>query len=299
MENSALLAKFIDEDFGFRITGSGRWGKAVTHDSLVVDMQKGLFFWNSTEIVGGPLEYLTRVRKQGYNDALNTIKHLSKLPITLYTVRKEDNEEVVVNPDLVDIFWANGKNNREYWYNRLLTNDTIDRFKLGYYEGWYTVPIFDGGQFINFQMRREEPEKLIRAWYHGVGHRLFNSSILNVVKTVVITEGLIDSILLSQYGFPAMSTTGGSVWHKEWFYAFINQKTIYYVEDNDDAGRIASKKVACNLGQDRVRIVRFNDFPDKYDTVQFFRDGNDIDKFKDLMYNKYKYTFELERSNLK
>jgi len=296
MDKSLLLAKLIEEDFGFKISGSGRWGKAVDHDSLVVDMKTGTFFWNSTEIIGGPYEYLTKVRKIGSQEANKLVRNFSSLPFNLYTVRKEDNEEIVVNPDLVDIFWKNGKDNREYWYKRLLNDNTIDRFKLGFYNDWFLIPIFDNGKFINFQMRRDEPEKRIKAWYKGIGHRLFNSSLLEIVNTVVITEGLVDSILLNQYGIPSISTTGGSVWHRAWFYAFINQKRIYYVEDNDDAGRIASRRVANNLGQYRVKILRFDGYKDKYDTVDFFRDGNTLDKFKDLLYNQSRYTFELERS---
>ena len=51
--------------------------------------------------------------------------------------------------------WMNGKHHRTYWYNRLLTDDTIDRFQLGYFNGWNTIPVFESGQLVQIQKRKE------------------------------------------------------------------------------------------------------------------------------------------------
>src|SRR5690606_9422114 len=117
-----------------------------------------------------------------------------------------------VLPKLVEVFWHNGKleGNRDYWYHRGFTDQTIDRFQLGWYDGWSTLPIFMDGAFRNFQIRRDIPEKRIKNWYSGVGPLLFNSDILKVSSEVVITEGPTSAIRLVQEGIPCLSHTGGA-----------------------------------------------------------------------------------------
>ena len=54
------LEDVISEDYTLR--GRGRYLKSVEHDSLVIDVRKQIFYWNSKEIVGDVYAYLTRVR---------------------------------------------------------------------------------------------------------------------------------------------------------------------------------------------------------------------------------------------
>ena len=57
-----------------------------------------------------------------------------------------------------------------------------------------------------------------------------------------MTEGLIDAIILMQNGIPAISkSSGATYWDNDWLPLFKNIKRIYYIEDNDSAGRIASR----------------------------------------------------------
>lgn len=98
---------------------------------------------------------------------------------------------------LVDFLWLNGKSDRTYWYHRCLEDSTIDRFRLGYFEGWYTLPIYYSGSLYNIQCRRDLPERKMKAWYGGKRPSLINSDILKIVRKVYITEGPVDAILLS------------------------------------------------------------------------------------------------------
>ena len=289
MSNS-LLERLISRDF--HITGEGRWGSTEEHDSLVIDREKDIFFWNSREVFGNALDWLTKVKGYSYADAIKSLGNEDKRCILIAQQRAK--EEVPVIPELVNIFWEYGKNNRNYWYERKLTDRTIDRFKLGYVNDWYTLPIFMDGIFRNFQMRRDKPHKRIKSYYRGVGALLVNSEILTYVNQVVITEGPVDALLLTQEGVPAVSHNGGSHgWKDGWFKYFINQDKIFCVADNDQAGYAGARKLAKHLGEHRVRIVTFDDKPKGYDTVDFFREGFTIDKFKEIMYNRSKYAFEL------
>ena len=284
-----MLEKLISHDF--HITGEGRWGSTEEHDSLVIDREKGLFFWNSKEVFGNAIDWLIKVKGKSYPDAIKTIGN-EGMRTTIPNMSKTEDEPVV--PELVDMFWEDGKENREYWYERRLTNETIDRFRLGYHNGWYTLPIFVDYIFRNFQMRRDEPVKKILPYYRKKGAFLVNTNILNYVDEVAITEGPVDALLLTQEGFPAVGHTAGSHgWRKEWFKYFINQKKIFVIADNDKTGVSGAKKIAKALGQHRAKIVMFEDKPERYDTVDFFKEGLSLDKFKEMMYNKSKYVFEL------
>ena len=98
--------------------------------------------------------------------------------------------------------------------------------------------------------------------------------------------------MLNQYGYPAISHTGGATgWNQEWSKYFTNQDEIIYVADNDLPGIAGAKKVAQSLGEFRVKILRFFDKPEKYDTVDFFRDGGTKQELDERLLN-VKYFFE-------
>lgn len=287
-----VLENLVSQDQG--IEGRGKWLRGGENDSLVIDSERQLFFWNSKGIWGDTLTYLIKVRNMSLADAKT---YLSKLAIfgKDYVSNTKVYEGVVPYPELVNVFFKRGLDNRDYWYRRCLTDHTIDRFLLGFNDEWYLIPFFMDGTFENFQCRRDEPEKRIKHWYRGVGPLLFNSGLLKVTNKVVITEGPVDAILLNQYGLPAVShNSGAEGWRDSWFKYFINQEEIFYVGDNDKAGIAGAIRVAKNLGVYRTKIYTFEGFECKYDTVDFFRDGGTLDEFKNLIYNESKFCWEME-----
>jgi len=286
--SQSKVAKLVEEDFG--IQGSGEWQKSVEHDSLIVNTERDLFYWNKKEIYGDALAYLLYVRKIPLVEAKLVLNKLDKkyTPSVKYS---EDNS--VVYEGLVEPLWINGKTKREYWYKRLLTDSTIDRFKLGYYDGWYTIPIFEDNRLTNIQKRRDEPEKLIRPWYRKPPV-LFNSSLLSIVDTIYLTEGIVDSILLNQFGIPAMSkVTGAGGWLDSWSKYFMKVNAIYLIFDNDNAGRVGSKRIAKFLGEYKCKIYTFDGFKERYDVIDYFRDGYSKDDFIRLIEEESKYVFEI------
>jgi hypothetical protein len=281
-----VLESLINQDFGY--SHSGRWGKSDRHSSFVVDRDSETWFWNSKGLRGKLVDYLRLIRnysEEQIKDFLNN----------LYSVPSETADNFTSKPyeKLVEYLWLNGRSNRDYWYSRGLNDEVIDRFKLGFSDEWYTIPFYESGEFKNFQCRKDLPEKKIRPWYRGIGPLLFNGDILRFVSTVYITEGPVDAILLNQYGFPAISHSGGAQgWNQIWFKHFIQVKDIIYIADNDLAGIQGSKKVAKSLGETRTRIYRFSDRAEKYDTVDFFRDGGSKEEFIERISTGSKYLYE-------
>lgn len=285
-----LLQELVEQDFG--IEGRGKWYHSSDHDSLVVNAEEQTWFWNSKGIRGNIFDYLVQVRGMTKEQAKDFLKNS-------FGDLSNSTENKPYQPPyekLIELMWSNGIKNRNYWYKRCLNDSTIDRYKLGYYDGWSLIPLYEDGEFVNFQCRREEPEKRIVQWYRHGKTILFNDAILPFTKTIFITEGTVDAILLNQEGFPAVSPNGTNTWQQLWANKFMHIDKIYYVEDNDSAGRIGARLVANSLGLYRVKIISYLEKREKYDTVNLYqdiRDGITNETFRDYIQSS-KYLFELE-----
>ena len=183
---------------------------------------------------------------------------------------------------------------RWYWQQRGFTDDTIDRFTLGW-DGdrqAYTIPALYRN--VPFAVKyRNTPERLSKArdafnaefarlkaehpdWdkstiiahcppippkYYGIsGSRvgIFNAECLWTAQDVVICEGEIDAMLLVQAGYNAVTSTGGAgSWKAEWARFFAGVQRIYVLFDNDAAGSDGAMKVRASLT--RARIVQYPD----------------------------------------
>lgn len=297
--NTELLQSLVEEDFGYEKSGKD-WGRSEEHSSLVVDERNQRWYWNSKDMGGDVEHYLILVRGLSKKAAEEILR--AKGQIVGNSVL-EDEDGIAVNPmeKLVDCLWELGKRNREYWYSRKLKDSTIDRYRLGFYNGWSLLPLYVNNKFVNFQCRRDFPKKLIRYWYKIPNFKpiIINSDILNLVDSIFITEGPVDSILLNQEGIPSISHTGGSgYWSDDWYPLFNRVKKIYYVADNDAPGRHAAVRVANSLGLYRTHIYLFGDEkPDKYDTGDYFKEGGNSKDFREMVIAGSRNLFELEELN--
>jgi twinkle protein len=287
------LEDLISKDF--TIVGRGRWLRTQEHDSLVIDSENQFWHWNGKHLCGNIFTWLTKIKGYTYKQAKEYLKNIENYQDTFVHVLNGNHDEVLVYPKLIDVFYENGKlNPRDYWYKRAIHDTTIDMFKLGFYDGWYTIPIFMDGAFRNFQIRREEPEKKIESWYKGVGPLLFNSDILKLVDYVYLTEGPTDALVLLEQGLPAVSHNAGSECFLDyWFKYFIRQKLIYILYDNDEAGEKGARTVAKVLGENRCKIYTFGGYSDKYDVGDFFSNGGVKEDFKNLVETKSKFLYEI------
>jgi DNA primase len=291
--NLTILEKLIESDYGI-VVQSDDWAKSKEHDSLVIDRRKQLFFWNSNDIVGDAFVYLTKIRGYSSQDAKEYLKHSNYT--STYISNVKDQEETIVYPKLVDIFHQDLlTRDREYFYRRTITDETISRFKLGHYNGFYTIPIYQDGLLKQIQLRRDNP-KTIRGYYKKVGAFLFNSDILKLTNKIFLVEAPTSCLVLNQNGIPCVSyTSGAEGFQKEWFHYFLYQREIFICFDNDPAGMNGSLKVAKLLGENRCKIYNFWDYEEKgYDANDFFIDGGTKDELMKLIEDKSKYSFELK-----
>lgn len=283
----ARLEDIISKDYTLR--GSGNYLRALEHDSLVIDVNKQIWYWNSKGIAGDMFDWLIKVK--GYSKARARDVVGKHDPLLVLTRGMEKKEAVSVNENLVDAFFNLGKYYREFWYSRGYLDSTIDLFKLGYSGDWYTIPIFVDGKFRNFQCRT--PDKKMKHWYRGVGPLPFNIDYVAGKEFFVLTEGPVDAIMLMQYGIPAMSTnTGAGYFERGWMGKFRNLKEVWIVHDNDDAGRKGAKRIGKIFGT-IARCYCFDGFIEGYDVSDYLLDGATADDFSRLVGDSGKYWFEI------
>lgn len=294
-----ILKQLIAEDFG--IAGNGRWFRSDVHSSLVLDYERGIFYLNSRGIAGGPVDYLTKVRQLEFTAAKDFLRQRGYSDTIVYTIGKGETEDVIVYPKLVDAFIENSREHpkgREYWYTRKLTDTTIDRFQLGFYDSWYTIPIIYNGSLRQIQMRRDLPKKEVMRWYKHVPPLLFNDSILKFTDIVYVTEGPNDLFANEQNSLPTVCCdTGAETWLDEWYFYFIRCKQIYLLFDNDKAGDMGSINIARKLGEFRTKIYNFWEFDKGFSPAYFFREGGTREELLQLIETKSKFVFELEKKS--
>lgn len=187
---------------------------------------------------------------------------------------------------------------------RGFTDETLVRFQLGWDGERVTIPIYDEfNTLVNFRRYKwnspEDQWKLLNfVDEHGNTYgevRIFGiENLVNEdIEDIVWSEGETDRIIAEQYGFPtACPTSGAGSWKPEWIRYFRNKKRVYLAQDNDDAGRNATKKLAerlCRVVE--VYIINWPEgFPEKGDITDFFtKCGQSAEDFRKLLDSATRY----------
>jgi len=115
----------------------------------------------------------------------------------------------------------------------------IERAYLGYWKGWYTIPIFDSQYNVkNVCYRSSPPVQEVqgtRYWYRGTPYLYVPDWNLLRDKSnyVVVTYGMLDALTLALMGIPAASPSNGQ---ESFDPAWMNEirRPIYMLPDQDE-----------------------------------------------------------------
>lgn len=162
---------------------------------------------------------------------------------------------------------------------RGLTDETIEKFQIGWEGKSITIPVYDSkNNLINIRHRRD-PQRSSgpKIWNEKGGKAsLFNIAAIGPQKAkndsyIVIAEGEFDAMVAIQYGFPAVSSTAGAATFKaDWVKKFDNIKTIYICYDTDKAGKDGARQVAALFGE-RAKVIELpRKGEEKVDITDYF-----------------------------
>ncbi len=134
--------------------------------------------------------------------------------------------------------------------NKGLTKETIEKYKLGFDAERILIPIYDeDGKLVNirrYDRNAQGHKKMMNITGHGEV-RLFPLPTNEASDWILLVEGEWDCFLAQQYGYPAMTTTGGSgSWKREFLPQFV-KKNLVVCYDNDAAGIAGATKIASSL----------------------------------------------------
>jgi len=117
---------------------------------------------------------------------------------------------------------------RMLWYKQGVYDEAIDKFLLGYVaecptyreSASRTIPVFGyDNKLVNIRHRLLRPgdSGKYRPQMHGLGLALFNAPILNSShERLLILEGEVKVVVLSQAGYSAVGLMGQNSWRAEW-----------------------------------------------------------------------------------
>lgn len=172
---------------------------------------------------------------------------------------------------------------------RHLTRETIEHFKVFDYKGSIAFPSFRNDALISIKYLKLERIDGKKIMYTEKNCRpcLFGwQSVPKNSRKLVICEGEIDAMTISQYGFPAVALPlgGGSGKKHQWieyeFELLSIFDEIFLCMDNDEEGKKAEKELLNRLGCHRCRLVQLP-----------FKDANECLK-KGISKKEIEYIFE-------
>ena len=228
-----------------------------------VDKRTGIFFCFSCHHITDLIELVMHFSNRTYFESVRFIKSKeteSNLEIEVMNRLVEKPEysqfdEVLIqrlNQQAIESPRA-----MRYFSNRLITEDSVEKFKLGYSEkqDMVTIPVSaPDGMLVGFVGRSVEGKDFKNTPGLPKSKLLFNLHRTKTAEKIFVVESSFDAIRLSQVGIPAVATLGSNVSNVqvELLQKYFNN--IFVVADNDEAGGNMKTKMINKLGS-RVSTI--------------------------------------------
>jgi len=162
----------------------------------------------------------------------------------------------------------------EYLKEHGINSSTAESFELTHDDNFLNIPIKDykGNDLFTKSRNLNYPDNDQPKYKNEQGGHatLFNYFAVAEADTVIITEGEMDAIKLTQEGFPAVSSTSGSGSFPDEFIPLLENKKIYICYDNDEPGTKGTNNVIEKLPN--AKIIQLP--PMTKDVCNFFANAN-------------------------
>lgn len=279
--------------------------KQDKNPSLTVNLDKGVYYCNTCKSKGNIHTFYKAVYGLSNEEAWFSLGDGLNIPRPDGTKPTRPQIETgLINSYHTSLMSLTGPIRDVLQRRRGLTDETLKEFQLGWDGDRVTIPIYDEyNTLVNFRRYKwnstEDKWKVLN-YVDEYGNKYGEVRIFgidrvldNSIEYIVWSEGEMDRIISEQHGFyTACATSGAGTFKPEWVRLFRNKKKIYLAQDNDEAGRIATK----NLCEKLYRVVDVyvltwpEDFPKKGDITDFYtKYGGTKDEFQALLDNAEKY----------
>lgn len=231
-----------------------------------VDKESGMFFCFSCQKHAELIEFVMHVSGRTYFEAARFIKTKESETDILQTISKT----LVSKPDYVQYDQVLIKRLNQqalespramrYYASRLITEDSVKKFALGFSEkqDMVTIPVHSpDGMEIGFVGRSIEGKEFKNTPGLPKAKTLFNLNRVKASDRVYVVESSFDAIRLDQCGFPAVATLGANVSSTQIDLLQKYFNNIIVIADNDEAGGNMKDKIVEKLGS-RVSVVKLD-----------------------------------------
>lgn len=231
-----------------------------------VDKSNGTFFCFSCHHICDLTELVIKFTNRTYFEALRFIKSKE----TQSNLEMDIGKRLIVKPDYVQfdellLQRLNAQANESpramrYYANRIITEDSVNKFKLGYSEkqDMVTIPVHSPeGMAVGFVGRSVEGKEFKNTPGLPKSKLLFNLHRVKTATKVYVVESSFDAIRLDQVGIPAVATLGANVsnYQIELLQKYFNN--IFVIADNDEAGGNMKNKIVEKL-ESRVTVIQLD-----------------------------------------
>jgi DNA primase len=147
-----------------------------------------------------------------------------------------------------------------YYSGRLITEDSVKKFALGFSEkqDMVTIPVHSpDGMEIGFVGRSIEGKEFKNTPGLPKSKTLFNLNRVKTADRVYVVESSFDAIRLDQCGFPAVATLGANVSNIQTDLLQKYFNNVIVIADNDEAGGNMKDKIVERLGS-RVSVIKLD-----------------------------------------
>lgn len=231
-----------------------------------IDKRSGFFFCFSCQHVCDLTAFVMHTSARTYFEAVRFIKSKETETDLSYQI----NQTLVTKPDYLpyDELQIKRLNQQalespralRYYSGRLITEDSIKKFDLGYSEkqDMVTIPVTSpDGVPVGFVGRSVEGKEFKNTPGLPKSKVLFNLHRVKASSKVYVVESSFDAIRLDQCGFPAVATLGANVSkiQTDLLQKYFNE--IYVIADNDEAGGNMKDKIIEKLGS-RVIVIKLD-----------------------------------------
>lgn len=200
---------------------------------------------------------------------------------------KSNNQEEKDYTDKVARYHRELFNNKKallYLKERGLTEETVERFKLGFVhfekQDWLSIPSYEDGlpKLIKYRKLPPDTNKDLDKYIRETGAKsiLFNGDILDddEIQEIYICEGELDAISMLQAGYDnVIGITGGAgTLLPSWYDKLVLKDNIYLIFDNDERGQKDARDIwARRLGTNKCWNVVL---PKGEDVNSFLKDNS-------------------------
>jgi len=232
-----------------------------------VDKQSGgMFFFFSCHHIANLVELVMHVSGRTYFEAVRFVNARK----TDSNLEAEVTKRLIDKPDYIqfDELLIKRLNQQaiespramRYYSGRLITDQSVNKFSLGYSEkqDMVTIPVHSpDGMVVGFVGRSVEGKEFKNTPGLPKAKLLFNLHRVKTADKVYVVESSFDVIRLDQVGLPAVATLGANVsnYQIDLLKKYFNN--IIVIADNDDAGGNMKSKIIDKLGS-RVNTIQLD-----------------------------------------